>query len=131
VTHLTARWLKLTCILAAYATVLAGSVAVLALNVAHGKALPIAIKVPIALAPVLPALLVVPWMVENFRTMDEMQVRHQLEAIVVAATISAFLALAYALLEITGFPRLPMSVVWCAMVGLWIGAIWVQRWRFR
>jgi len=125
------RWLKLAGILFGYAMVLASSVAVLVLDVGHGKTLPIAIKIPIALAPMLPALLVVPWMIGNFRRMDEMQVRHQLEAIVAAAAATAFLTMGYALLETIGFPRLPMSVVWCTMLGLWISATWVQRWRFR
>jgi hypothetical protein len=123
--------LKLAGILAAYATVYGASIAILVLNVGHGKALPIETKIPIALAPVLPALLIVPWMIGTFRLMDEMQVRHQLEAIVAAATVSGFLVLGYACLEVIGFPRLPMALVWSVMIGLWIIAIWVQRWRFR
>lgn len=123
------RWLKLAGILAAFAAASVASASVLVLGV--GGPLPMAAKVPIALAPLLPAALIVPWVIGNFRLMDEMQVRHQLEAIVVAAVVSAFLAMGYALLEIAGFPRLPMSVVWCVMVGLWICAVWIQRWRFR
>jgi hypothetical protein len=125
------RWLKLAGIVVAYALALATSVAVLVFDVGHDKALPIAAKIPIALAPLLPALLVVPWVIGNFRLMDEMQVRHQLEAIVAAAAATAFLTLGYALLEIIGFPRLPMAIVWCTMMGLWISATWIQRWRFR
>jgi hypothetical protein len=125
------RLLKLTIILAAYATALAGSVAVLIFDVGHGKTLPIAAKIPIALAPLIPARCVVPWMIGNFRLMDEMQVRHQLEAIVAAAAVTAFLTMGYGFLETLGFPRLPMCVVWCTMMGLWICAIWAQRWRFR
>ena len=125
------RWLKLAGILAVYAGVLAASVGILMFDAAHGKTLPLAAKVPIALAPLMPALLIVPWIIENFRLMDEMQVRHQLEAIAVAAAAAAFLTMGYSFLEIIGFPRLPMSAVWCVMIGLWITAVWVQRWRFR
>jgi hypothetical protein len=125
------RWLKLAGIVAIYAAVLAASTGVLVFNLADGKGLPMGAKVPIALAPMIPALFVIPWMIGNFRLMDEMQVRHQLEAIVAAAVAAAFLVMGYSFLEIIGFPRLPMSVVWCAMIGLWLTAIWVQRWRFR
>ena len=125
------RWLRLAGILAAYTAVLSASVALLAFNVADGKSLPLAAKIPIALAPMIPALLVIPWTMKNFRLMDEMQVRHQLEAIVAAAVTAAFLVMGYSFLEMVGLPRLPMSVVWCGMVGLWVTAIWVQRWRFR
>jgi hypothetical protein len=125
------RWLKLTGIVALYAAVLAASAGVLVFNVGDGKALPMAAKIPIALAPMIPALLVIPWMIGNFRLMDEMQVRHQLAAMVAAAVAAAFLVMGYSLLEIIGLPRLPMAAVWCGMIGLWLAAIWVQRWRFR
>jgi hypothetical protein len=125
------RWLKLTGILVLYAAVLAVSAAVLVFNVGGGRGLPMAAKIPIALAPMIPALLVIPWMIENFRLMDEMQVRHQLVAMVAAAVAAAFLVMGYSFLEIIGLHRLPMSVVWCAMIGFWLVAIWVQRWRFR
>lgn len=125
------RWLKLVGIVIAYAAVLAASVAVLLFNVAGGAALPMAAKILIALAPMIPALLVIPWMIETFRRMDEMQVRHQLEALVAAAVATAFLVMGYSLLEVIGFPRLPMALVWCVMIVVWNAAIWIQRWRFR
>jgi len=125
------RWLKLAGILTLYAVVLFAATALLVFDVAGGRTLPLAAKIAIALAPMVPALLTLPWLVENFRLMDEMQVRHQLNAIVAAAGASALLAMGYSFLEIIGFPRLPMAVVWCVMLGLWTIATLVQRLRFR
>lgn len=122
---------KLIWIIGLYAVVLAASITVLVADASHGARLPLLAKAVIALAPLVPALLVVPWTIHQFRLMDEMQVRHQLEALAAASGATALLALGYGFLEVVGFPRLSMFVVWSTFNALWVVAVWVQRWRFR
>ena len=118
-------------IVAVYGLVLAGSIFVLTRDAVAGGQLPMWAKVPIVLAPMVPALLIIPWTLRMFRRMDEMQVRHQLEALAGASGATAFLALGYGFLELIGFPHLSMFVVWSVFNAFWIAGVWIQRWRFR
>jgi ethanolamine transporter EutH len=83
------------------------------------------------LLPLIPAFGILAWQVRMFRKMDEMQARHQLLAVVWAFAGTAAFSIAYALLEVVGWPRLPMFAIWMLMLSLWILSSWTQRIRYR
>jgi hypothetical protein len=85
----------------------------------------------IMLLPLIPALGILIWQVSVFRRMDETQARHQLVAVAWAFAGTAVFSVAYALLEVAGWPHLPMFVMWLLMLSLWVGCSWAQRFRFR
>lgn len=85
----------------------------------------------IMLLPLVPAIGLLHRTVRQFARMDEMQLRHQLEAIAWAFGAAVMLMVSYALLEVVGWPRLPMWVPLVVLQAVWIVCIWVQRLRFR
>ncbi len=91
--------------------------------------LPMPLAVGVALLPVLPFLWVLAAVVGGVRTQDELQQRIHLEAVVVAALLTAAITFSYGLLEANGLvPHL--SLVWIAplMIALWgIAAAVVSR----
>jgi hypothetical protein len=88
------------------------------------------LKSIVMLLPLLPALGILLWQVRIFRQMDEMQTKHQLLAVAWAFAGTALFSIAYALLEIAGWPHLPMFAVWLVMLSLWVACSWVQRVRY-
>lgn len=117
----------LLAIMAVYAVALFGSIAFLK---HHASFSPIA-KSMVALVPMIPVLFTIPLVITRFRSLDEMQARHRLEAGAAATMICAFLALTYGFLERAGFPRQSMFIVWGTLGFSWVAANWIQRWRFR
>src|SRR5437016_3813565 len=88
-------------------------------------------RFPVALAPVIPLLLLLRAIVRYFRRMDELQRRIQLDALAFAFAGSALLTFTYGLLENVGFPRPSYSYVWPVMGALWvIGTTFAKR-RYR
>jgi hypothetical protein len=88
-------------------------------------------RFPVALAPLIPLLLLLRAIVRSFRRLDELQRRIQLDALAFAFAGSALLTFTYGLLENVGFPRLSYGYVWSVMGALWgIGTAVAKR-RYR
>jgi hypothetical protein len=88
-------------------------------------------RFPVALAPLIPLLLLLRAIVRFFRRLDELQRRIQLDALAFAFAGSALLTFTYGLLENVGFPRLSYGYVWSVMGALWgIGTAVAKR-RYR
>jgi hypothetical protein len=85
-------------------------------------------RVPLALAPVIPAVVALWAYVRFLNRLDELQRRIQLEALALAAGGTALLTFSYGFLENVGFPHL--SVIWVLplMIALWgLGAALASR----
>ena len=83
------------------------------------------------LLPLIPAAGLLRNTVRQFRLLDEMQLRHQLEGVAWAFGIVLFLMVAYALLEAVGWPRLPMWIALIALSSIWSVCTAVQHIRYR
>jgi hypothetical protein len=88
------------------------------------------LRIPIALAPMLPALLPVV-IVHHRRRIDELQRQLQLEALGFAFASTAVVTFGYGFLETVGFPRISSFAVWPLMARFWIIGLWFAHWRFR
>jgi hypothetical protein len=77
-------------------------------------------RMVVALAPLLPGLLVVRAVVRQLDRLDELQRRVQLEALAFGFAATAVLTLGYGFLERAGLPRLSWILVWPLMAGLWL-----------
>src|SRR4030088_2558584 len=88
-------------------------------------------RFPVALAPLVPMLLLLRAVVRFVRGMDELQRRIQLDALAFASAGSVLLTFTYGLLENVGFPHLSYGYVWSVMSALWgIGTVVAKR-RYR
>ncbi len=85
----------------------------------------------VMLLPLLPAVGILLWQVRTFQRMDEMQSRHQLLAVAWAFAGTAIFVIGYSLMEVAGWPHLPMFAVWLVMLTFWVASIWLQRFRYR
>ncbi|MGK6313569.1 hypothetical protein [Neorhizobium sp. DT-125] len=85
----------------------------------------------VALLPMVPALTVCWVVLRQLRRMDELQQRIQIEAIGLAFAGTAVITFGYGFLEIVGFSRLSMFVVWPLMATLWIVGTIVGNRRYR
>jgi hypothetical protein len=121
-----ARLSELFVLIAIYAAVLLATVALVFL-----APVPSPWRSLVVLVPLGPAALVVRWEVRAFGQLDEMQLRHQIEALAWTFAISAALMLAYILLEAVGWPRLPMWVVFTATMLVRVACAWTQWLRYR
>jgi hypothetical protein len=88
-------------------------------------------RVPVALAPVLPAALGVAAFVRFLARMDDLQRRIQLEALGLAFGATGILTFAYGFLEGVGFPQLSWIWLFPFMVALWGVGAGVASWRYR
>lgn len=88
-------------------------------------------RVPIALAPMLPTLLIPLVIVRQLRRIDELQRQLQLEALGFAFAGTAVLTFGYGFLEIIGFPLISSFFVWPVMAVLWIIGLAIARRRFQ
>lgn len=88
-------------------------------------------RVPVALLPMLPSLLIVSAVLRYLRRVDEMQRQIQLEALGFAFAGTALITFGYGFLEGVGFPRVSAFVVWPVMAILWIVGGFLSRWRYR
>jgi hypothetical protein len=71
------------------------------------------------LAPVIPLALAVWAIARHFKRMDEFVRLRSLEALAIAAAVTAGLSLTYGFLESAGFPKLSMFWVWTVMGATW------------
>lgn len=86
----------------------------------------------VALAPLLPAMLMLRAYLVLIAAVDEFQRRIQSEAIIVAAGVVGFSSFAYGFLEEwAGFPHLPLIWVLPALIGVWGIALGVIRRRYQ
>jgi hypothetical protein len=86
----------------------------------------------IALAPLLPALLMLRAYVVFLNGIDEFQRRIQTDAILISAAVVGFGSFAYGFLEEwAGFPHLPLIWVFPALIGLWGLAACIVRLRYK
>lgn len=85
-----------------------------------------------ALAPLLPALLMLRAYAIFLNGIDEFQRRIQTEAILISAAIVGFGSFAYGFLEEwADFPHLPLIWVFPALIGIWGVAACVLRLRYK
>lgn len=88
-------------------------------------------RFPVAVAPVLPVVMVVMAVVGRLRTLDEMQQRIQLEALGFAFAAAAVLTFTYGFLQTVGFPEINWMWVLPVMSALWGAGLLVTGRRYR
>jgi len=74
-------------------------------------------RLPAALLPVVPILLMAGAIVRVFLRSDEYRKRRMLEGLALGAAIASVGGLIYGLLESVGLPRLPMAWAWVVIGG--------------
>lgn len=85
-----------------------------------------------ALAPLLPALLMLRAYVIFLNGIDEFQRRIQTEGVLIAAAVIGFGTFAYGFLEEwAGLPHLPLVWVLPALIGVWGLAVYILLWRYK
>lgn len=85
-------------------------------------------RIPIALAPVLPIVLMLGAFLRYLSGIDELQQRIQLMAIAFAAGAVGLLTFSYGFLENIGFPHLSLVWIFPAIIAFWgIGAACFSR----
>ena len=82
---------------------------------------PMGARIPVALLPMLPLLLVTLGVMTAIRNSDELNVRMQFEALAFAFALTALTTFSYGFLEtFAGLPRLSYFFVWPVMAVFWI-----------
>ncbi|MGA7732743.1 MAG: hypothetical protein WCD37_15915 [Chloroflexia bacterium] len=76
-------------------------------------------RIPVALAPMIPAMFGMMAFVRYMGSMDELQRRIQLEAIAFGFGGTAALTFGYGFLEGVGFPPINWTFIFPLMIGLW------------
>ena len=84
----------------------------------------------IALSPVLPMAGCCWVVLRQFRRIDEMQVRIQLEGLGLSFAGTALLSMGYGFLEGVGYPRLTMFWIFPVMSALWVVGGFVAKRRY-
>jgi hypothetical protein len=85
-------------------------------------------RVPVALAPVVPAAFVLVAFLRFFRRMDELQRRIQFEGLALAFGATSLLTFSYGFLENVGFPQVSWVFIAPLMIALWgLGCAWAGR----
>jgi hypothetical protein len=94
----------------------------------HGL-VPAGLRVPVALLPMVPLILVAMGVMGAIRHSDELQARIQFEALAFAFALTAFVTFSYGFLEqYAGFPTVSMFDVWPVMAVFWIiGGVIARR----
>jgi hypothetical protein len=88
--------------------------------------------IAVALAPLLPALLMLRAYATFLNSIDEFQRRIQTEAIMISAAVVGFGSFAYGFLEEwADFPHLPLIWVFPALIGIWGLAACIVRLRYK
>ena len=77
-------------------------------------------RVPIALSPVPPIILMLGVFLRYLNRIDELQKHIQLMAIAFSAGVVGLLTFSYGFLEKIGFPHLPLVWIFPAIIILWI-----------
>ncbi|VVP66289.1 hypothetical protein PS918_00338 [Pseudomonas fluorescens] len=89
------------------------------------------LRIVITLLPVIPAALMCWAIVRQLRTLDEMHLRIQFEALGFAFAASALLTFSYGFLENVGFPHISWTCVWPVMGLMWIIGLALARRRYQ
>ncbi|MEL7279284.1 MAG: hypothetical protein AAGK79_02940 [Pseudomonadota bacterium] len=89
-----------------------------------------ALRILIALVPMLPAAFCCGVSIYCIRSLDELQRKLQFEAIALAFAGTALITFSYGFLEGVGFPKLSMFAVWPLMGTLWFIGVMIGRLRF-
>lgn len=108
-----------------YAIILVGSIMFLKAYPESG------FRIPIALAPMIPALFVPFLVVRQLQQIDELQRMIQLEALGFAFAGTAILTFGYGFLENVDFPHMGGFVVWPIMAALWVVGLLIAQRRYR
>ncbi len=87
-------------------------------------------RLPVALLPVIPVVLVVVAAVRFFRSQDELLRRRQVEALAFAFVGTALAVITYGFFETVGFPRLSAWWTWGTMAILWCVGTFVSSRRY-
>lgn len=111
--------------MALYAVLLAGALR-LSLDMQPG-----ALRTVVLLTPMLAFLLALRAVVRAVRQSDEFIRKTTLEHLAIAAAVTAGVTFTYGFLEIAGFPKLSMFVVWPLMGGVWAFTTIVDTLRHR
>ena len=85
----------------------------------------------IILLPLLPALGILRFAMRQMQRNDEMFRRNQLIAAAWTFGILLVAMIAWTLLEVVGWPRLPMWINLVALQAIWTACIWTQILRYR
>lgn len=112
--------------LGVYAVVLVGTVALIFM-----LPVPPPWRSLLVLVPLLPGAAIVRWETRALRRLDEMQLRNQIVALASTFAITGVLMAAYALLEAVGWPRLPMWVIFMAMMLIRSACSLTQHFRYQ
>ncbi|NHZ43979.1 hypothetical protein [Massilia aquatica] len=100
----------------------------LAMSIAFGKELPNGpARTLILAAPVFGVALAVWAIVRQMRRVDEFVRQVTLQNIAISAAITASLTFSYGFLELAGFPRVSMFVVWPIMAASWLLIVLVRK----
>ncbi|MFC0169997.1 hypothetical protein ACFFKC_18145 [Pseudoduganella danionis] len=87
-----------------------------------------AAKTAVLTAPMLGFFLMIWAIARQVQRMDEYQRRLTMESLSLAAAITAAITFTYGFLEIAGYPRLSMFVVWGIMGSAWAIMGWLRCW---
>ncbi|HET7569990.1 MAG TPA: hypothetical protein VFK96_05320 [Gammaproteobacteria bacterium] len=118
--------IELSVSLVLYAIVLVGSIEFLK------QEPPAAARIALALAPVVPIVLVIWSSFRHITSVDELQRRIHTESLAIAAGGTAFFGLTYSFLEgDAGFPHLPAWWAWVSIGFIWAVASLVLRRHYR
>jgi hypothetical protein len=88
-------------------------------------------RIPVALAPVVPAIFALLAFVRFLGRMDELQRRIQLEAIGLSFGATGIVTFAYGFLQLVGIPAISWIWILPAMVMLWGLGLGVASWKYR
>ena len=88
-------------------------------------------RLPVALLPVIPVLLVAVAGWRFFVAMDELQKRILTETLSFAFVVTALLVITYGFMENAGMPKLTMWWVWLAMGAGWLIGCFLTARRYR
>jgi len=104
----------------------------LVISIVVGEPMPNGIvRTLILISPMLPFLLMVWAIARHVRRSDEYCRLQVLEAISIAAAVTAGWTFTYGFLENAGFPRLSMFTVWPVMGAVWFVVAMVRWWSAR
>lgn len=109
----------------AYAVVLFAAIPLMA------RAEGLSVRSAIILTPMIPIVFATIAIYRHVLRIDEFQRLQAFRVITVAAAATALLSMGYGFLEIAGFPKLSMMVVWPVMAAFWVLAGIVLRVRGR
>ena len=88
-------------------------------------------KYSIAVLPVLPALGIPLAVIRFIQSMDELQLRIQLESLAFGFAATAIATFTYGFLQNAGLPQVSWVWVWPVMAVCWLVGQLAARWRYR